>query len=196
MVHRTVFAILYTPGTKQPVRGRQLGLSVVQKLETTLLQHVIPTYSVRLGVHPVWQMRYLCENSALFFAFLSSVRLLRLFCVPHAFFRRSSFCVSVFCKLDCFFCGTMRLRHAQRAPCLLPSGQWHAQVQRRPCGVGVGARGGGIDPSGHVCVVQCQCAARHQRLQRSVGVRRASKHEREWKKISGRDEQHLQIDWD
>lgn len=202
MAHRTVFAILYTPGTKQPFRGRQLDLSVVQKLETTLLEHVVRTYSVRLGVHPIWQMRYLCENSALFFALLSSVRLLRLFCVPHAFFRHSpphpprlcSICVSVFFKLDWFFRGTMRLRHTRRAPCLLPSGQWQAQVQRRPCGVGAGARGGGIDPGGHVCVVQCQCAARHRRLQRSVGVRRASKHEREWKKISGRDEQHLQID--
>lgn len=103
MVHRTVFAILYTPGTKQPVRGRQLDLSVVQKLETTLLEHVVRTYSVRLGVHPIWQMRYLCENSALFFAFLSSVRLLRLFCVPHAFFRHSPPPKTLFYLRLCFF---------------------------------------------------------------------------------------------
>lgn len=171
----------------------------MQKLETSPLEHVVRTYSVRLGVHPIWQTRYLCENSAPFFAFLSSVRVLRLFCLlPSLPSPRSSttplpsptLCsiyVSVFCNLDWFFPGTMRVR---RAPCLLPSGQWHAQVQRCPRGLGPSARGGGIDPGGHVCVVQCQRAARHRRLQWSVGVRRTSKHEREWKKISGRDEQH------
>lgn len=194
MAHRTIFAILYTPGTKQPVRGRQLDLSVVQKLETTLLACRAYIFSptgrapYMANAIPVWEfcpflcLPVICEIAEI------------------VLFRHSPrqdvvlFASLFFFKLDWFFRGTMRLRHARRAPCLLPSGQWQAQVQRRPCGVGAGARGGGIDPGGHVCVVQCQCAARHRRLQRSVGVRRASKHEREWKKISGRDEQHLQID--
>lgn len=183
MVHRTVFAVpVLAPETKQPVTGRQLDLSVEQKLETTLLEHVVCTYSVRLGVHPVRKTRYLCENSALFFASLSSVRLLRLFCVLHAFVHPPlqppppplptspppsnpsslcSICVSVFCKLDWLLLGTMTVRHAQQAASLLPSGQRHAQLQRHPYGVGAAARGSGLEPGGHVYVVQRERAARH-----------------------------------
>lgn len=88
----------------------------------------------------------------------------------------------------------MTVRHARQATCPLPLGQWNAPVQRCPGGVGAGASGGGIDPGGHVCVVQRQHAARHRRLQRSMGSRRASKHECKCGEISQGVVQQLQID--
>lgn len=207
IVHRTIFAVLLTPETKHPVRGKQLDLSVVEKLETTLLERVVHKYSVPLGVHPIWHnaipvwescpflcLPVICEIAEIIFCppcLLPPLVPIPPRPPPNTFF----YLRLCFCILDWFFLGTMRVRHARQATFLFaprPMVRSSAATSLRrgsPCE----RRWDWARQSCYRGVASACSPSLTLTMQRG---RPPGNHKWAWvgEKISGRVEQHLQTD--